>query len=243
MQKNKVSILSTRPVGKALVGKAAQHDIAIAEVSFINTSVINSAAIAQKIHGLISKPITAIFTSMNAAEAVAKFLFTKPSWKIFCTGTTTKKIIEEMFGKESICATADGAELLADKILGNASIKNVVFFCGDQRREELPARLINNGIGVEEVIVYKTIETPTALAQQYDAILFFSPSAVKSFFTKNSIAETTQLFAIGNTTAAAAQPFTKQAVIISGKPGKESLVNLAIEHFSKTNLLNATIKK
>ena len=42
-------------------------------------------------------------------------------------------------------------------------------------------------LSVDEVIVYKTIETPKVLTKQYDGILFFSPSAVKSFFSKNSI--------------------------------------------------------
>ena len=50
---------------------------------------------------------------------------------------------------------------LSKKIIKNSSIKNVIFFCGDKRRDELPENLIKNGINVEEIIVYKTMETPT----------------------------------------------------------------------------------
>ena len=237
MQKNKVHILSTRSVGETLVNEAAQNDIIIHEVSFINTVEIKNAEIEQKIHELSHQKITVVFTSMNAVDAVEKFIpAKKTSWKIYCIGNTTKKNAKKIFGEENICATADSAEQLAEKIIGNSSIKNIVFFCGDQRRNELPDKLKNNGIGVEELIVYKTEETPQVLSKQYDGILFFSPSAVQSFFSKNSITDKTQVFAIGATTANAAKSFIRQPVIISNKPGKENLVSLAIKHFGKSKI-------
>ena len=101
----------------------------------------------------------------------------------------------------------------------------------------MPGKLKNSGIAVEELIVYKTIKTPRVVSKQYNGILFFSPSAVQSFFSKNSITDTTQVFAIGATTADAVRSFAQQPVIISHKPGKETLVTLAIKHFSKTKLI------
>jgi uroporphyrinogen-III synthase len=242
MQKNKVHILSTRLVGEALVNEAAQNDIIIDEVSFIDTVEIKNAAIEQKLDDLANQKIMVVFTSMNAVDTVAKYIpAKKTSWKIFCLGNTTKKMVKKIFGEENICATADSAEQLAEKITGNSSVKNIVFFCGDRRRNELPDKLKNNGIAVEELIVYKTIETPRALSKQYDGILFFSPSAVQSFFLQNSITDTTQVFAIGATTANAAKLFTRQPVIISNKPGKENLVTLAIKHFSKTKFIRCDL--
>jgi uroporphyrinogen-III synthase len=235
MQKNRVHILCTGPVSETLVREAGQNDIIIHEGCFIKTVEIKSAAIEQRINELAHQKITAVFTSMRAVEAVEKFIpGTKTSWKIFCTGNTTKKMVNKIFGEQNICAVADNAEQLAEKIVENSFIKNVVFFCGDQRRNELPVKLKNNGITVEELVVYKTVGTPQILVKQYDGILFFSPSAVKSFFSKNSITAKTQVFAIGTTTANSAKSFTQQPVIISNKPGKENLVTLAIEHFSKS---------
>ena len=113
MQKNKVHILCTRPVGEALVSEAAQNDIIIDEVSFINTIEIKNAEILQKIGELSHQKITAVFTSMNAVNAITKFLPGKrTSWKIFCIGNTTKKMVKKIFGEENICATADNAEQL-----------------------------------------------------------------------------------------------------------------------------------
>jgi uroporphyrinogen-III synthase len=242
MQKNKVHILSTKPLGEVPVSQAAQNNIIIDEVSFINTLEIKNKEIEQKIGELVHQKITAVFTSRNAVEAVAKFLpEKKSSWKIFCTGNSTKKMAKKIFGEENICATADSAEQLAEKITGNPSIKNIVFFCGDQRRNELPVKLKNSGIAVEELIVYKTIETPQVISKQYDGILFFSPSAVQSFFSKNSITGATQIFAIGTTTSDAAKHFTQQPVIVSGKPGEENLVALAIKHFIKTKFIKCNL--
>ncbi|HEY8660429.1 MAG TPA: uroporphyrinogen-III synthase, partial [Hanamia sp.] len=228
--------LSTRPLDKAMVMEAAKNDIIIEEMSFIKTEETVGPSIAKKIQELGHQNITTVFTSMNAVEAVGKLMRAETNWKIFCIGNTTKKIVKKIFGEKNIAGTADNADQLAEKIVDDALIKNIVFFCGDQRRDELPEELKNNGVKVEEIVVYKTIETPHLLSKNYDGILFFSPSAVQSFFTKNSINDKTRLFAIGDTTGRAAQPFTQKPVIIAEMPGKENLVNLAIKHFSTSKI-------
>ena len=237
MQLNKIHILSTRPVGEALVKEAAQNDIVIDEVSFIKIEEIENAEIKEKIGELSHQNITAIFTSKNAVNVVKKYIPTKTPWKIFCIGNATREGVERIFGEENIIGTAYYGGQLAEKIIENSSIKKIVFFCGDQRRDELPQKLKSNGIEIEEIVVYKTIETSQALSKQYDGILFFSPSTVQSFFLKNSIHPKTQIFAIGTTTATAVKSFTQQPVIIAETPGKENLVNLAIKHFSKSEIL------
>lgn len=237
MQKNKIHILSTRPVGEVLVKDAAKNDIIIDAVSFISTEEIINASLAKKIQELSHQNITAVFTSMNAVEAVEKFITQKTNWKIFCIGNTTKKLVKKIFGEQNISGTADNAIELAGKIINDSSIKDIIFFCGDQRREELPDRLKKNKINVKELIVYKTTATSKDIKIEYDGILFFSPSAVKSFLLKNSISNCTQVFAIGSTTADAVKAFTMQPVIIAEKPGKENLVTLAIDHFSKAKII------
>ena len=237
MPKNKIHILSTGLIGKVLVKKAALQNIIVDEKEFIKTEVISDKGTTEKIKSLLNGNITAVFTSMNAVEAVGKLVTTKPSWKIFSIGNTTKNLIIKYFGKESISATAGNANLLAEKILEKKDIREVTFFCGDQRRNELPEKLESNGIKVHGIIVYRTTETARAINKGYDGILFFSPSAVNSFLLKNKVTPGTQLFAIGSTTAKALQPFTNQPVIIAETPGKENLLNLAINLFSKSKIV------
>jgi uroporphyrinogen-III synthase len=237
MLKNKIQILSTGPVAEELIKEAAENDIIIDEISFITTEDIDDIAIEKKIRELSNQKITVVFTSTNAVNAVARFISKQPGWKIFCIGSTTKTLVKKFFGEGAVAEFAENAESLSKLILQNSSIQNITFFCGDKRRDELPGNLNKGGIVVDEIVVYKTIETPTVLTKQYDGILFFSPSAVQSFFSKNSINKNAKIFVIGSTTANAVKLFSQQPVIIAETPGKKNLVNLAINHFSKSNII------
>ena len=237
MLKNKIQILSTGPVAEELIKEAAENYIIIDEISFITTEDIDDIAIEKKIRELSNQKITVVFTSTNAVNAVARFISKQPGWKIFCIGSTTKTLVKKFFGEGAVAEFAENAESLSKLILQNSSIQNITFFCGDKRRDELPGNLNKGGIVVDEIVVYKTIETPTVLTKQYDGILFFSPSAVQSFFSKNSINKNAKIFVIGSTTANAVKLFSQQPVIIAETPGKKNLVHLAINHFSKSNII------
>ena len=104
----------------------------------------------------------------------------------------------------------------------------VIFFCGDQRRDELPGLLKKNKIEVKEIVVYKTIATPKKIEKKYDGILFFSPSAVKSFFQKNKLDKQVMLFAIGNTTADEIKKFSKNKIVVSDVPAGKLLLQKVI---------------
>ncbi len=230
MQKTKLQILSTRPLNKQLIDRAAALNILIEEISFIETAIVENESIKIKIENYIQQNIPAIFTSMNAVNAVAKYIKQKPNWNIYCIGNTTKKLIQDHFGANSIDGTSANAAELAEVIISEG-LKQIVFFCGNQRRDELPVKLKAKNIIVDELIVYNTIETPVMLNKKYNGILFFSPSAVNSFFSVNKVDLKTQLFAIGKTTAVAIQQFSSNNVIISNSPTKEDLVKQMIEYY------------
>jgi uroporphyrinogen-III synthase len=173
-----------------------------------------------------------VFTSMNAVEAVADNLRGRmPDWKIYCIGTTTGSLVKKHFGPGAIGGTANSALELAALIVNEGEDDEVIFFCGNQRREELPEILKNNHIDVNEIVVYETIPVPHNLRKQYHGILFFSPSAVESFFSNNKAEVSTVLFAIGNTTANAIKKFSNNKVLITEEPGKENLVRNMMEYF------------
>ncbi|HEY8660501.1 MAG TPA: hypothetical protein VIL78_15810, partial [Hanamia sp.] len=62
MQKNKIYILSTRPVGVELITEAAKKDIIIDEISFIDTEEIIDTSTKKKIQELSCQNIIAVFT-------------------------------------------------------------------------------------------------------------------------------------------------------------------------------------
>jgi uroporphyrinogen-III synthase len=88
---------------------------------------------------------------------------------------------------------------------------------------------------MEEIIVYETFETPQKISKKhYDGIFFFSPSAVKSFFSLNKLNEEIQVFAIGKTTGDAIQKNIDRELIIAETPGEENMIDQVISHFSTT---------
>ncbi|MEI7734549.1 MAG: uroporphyrinogen-III synthase [Ferruginibacter sp.] len=234
MQQNKFQILCTRPLDSTLIQEANTAGIAIDEISFIETAPIKTQEVKQQIVQAVLSPATIVFTSMNAVDAVvAQKHNLQTDWSIYCIGTTTNKLVSLYFGENSISGTANSAVELAHLIVEDRFAENVIFFCGDQRREELPEILSKSNIEVKEIVVYETIIVPHQISKQYDGILFFSPSAVDSFFSTNIIKQKTILFAIGNTTATAIKKFTNNTIIISDAPGKENLVHTMIKHFSE----------
>ena len=233
MEQNSISILCTRPLPSSLLEEAAANGIVIDELSFIKTESILSVEVQQEIELASTEIATVVFTSMNAVDAVTIFLDGhQPAWSIYSIGTATGRLVKEYFGAAKMAGTASDAASLAALIAADRFTDEVIFFCGDQRRDELPDILRQNNIEVNEIVVYQTIATPHKIEKNYFGILFFSPSAVQSLFSQNKVGDRTILFAIGNTTANEIKKYSNNKIIISDEPGKENLVAKMIEYFS-----------
>src|SRR5688500_16638684 len=234
MQENKINILSTRLLTDELVEAAQASGITIDALSFIETVTIQSKHVQKKIENAYLQSCTVVFTSMNAVEAVvAGQNGQQLDWNIYCIGNTTRQLVKKYFGEESIAGTANSAAELAELIAEENVTDAVIFFCGVQRRDELPEILRSNEMNVNEIVVYKTIAIPHKLEKNYNGILFFSPSTVESFFRSNKLINKTILFAIGNTTASAIKKYTINRIIVSDEPGKEKLLHKMIEYYKR----------
>ena len=233
MKKNKLKILSTKKLQQETIDKASLNDIEIDELPFITTEPINSDELKTQLKSFLQQNITAVFTSKNAVKAFEQIVNREVPWKIFCIGQSTKKSVIKVFGEEKISGIANNAEELGDIILQDEEIRKIVFFCGKQKREELPNKLKAERKEVEEIVVYVTQETPQKISRKhYEGILFFSPSAVNSYFSLNKINEEIQIFAIGNTTAEAIRKQTNKEVNVAEIPTEENMITQIILHFS-----------
>lgn len=235
MQAVNTHILCTRSLEAPVIQKAAGQGIVIDTIPFIATEPVTTESFIQTVHETTALALTVIFTSMNAVEAVAQQLEHPPTnWHIYCIGGITKELVKKHFGEQSLTGTAKSASLLAEKISHAPNPPSeVVFFCGDQRLDDLPQALKAHQIHVQEVVSYTTLQTPQAIEVNYDAILFFSPSAVHSFFSENTVKTEVPLFAIGKTTAATIRSYVANTVITSEWPGKEQMIDLVIDFFNK----------
>lgn len=234
MQPNRVNILCTNKLEAPLVEMAKQSGIRIDLLPFIETNSIKTKAAFIAIKNCLAKTSTVIFTSVNAVEAVAVHLQKeKPDWKIYCIGIVTNKAVKKYFGENAIAGTATNAAELAGLIIKEGVACKLHFFCGDQRRDELPNLLHKNGKRLYEITVYQTTATPQKVDKQYHGILFFSPSAVSSFFSLNTIPASTILFAIGNTTAQEIKKHSQNSIVAGVEQGKEMLVKRMIEYYQQ----------
>ncbi len=238
----KHKVLSTKKLEPLLVEQANQNGIEIIEQEFISVKPILSKEKQDEIMSWTQKEdlTTVVFTSANAVAAVKHYLPKNDAgplhWHVFCISGRTKNAVSTLINPEKIPATAQYGKDLAQKIIASG-VKQIVFFCGNKRREELPVRLKDAGITVHEIIVYETVETPVTAIENIDAILFFSPSAVNSFFSANQLNANTVCFAIGHTTAEAIADFTCNTIITSEYTSQEMMLASLIKAYNASETL------
>lgn len=171
----------------------------------------------------------AIFTSGNALEALQRHPAAKAlaPRRAFCVGSKTRERLESA-GWE-VVASFGYAQQLANYLVEQYTGYSFVFFCGESRMETLPEQLKTHGIPCHECLTYTTELTPQKLHKPYDGLLFFSPSAVKSFLKENRFAGE-KIICIGSTTQGAIpQGITSYA---APYPTLESMRECCLEIFN-----------
>jgi uroporphyrinogen-III synthase len=229
-----VRVLCTGQLSEALVEHAGQHGVEVTVMPFIHTAPIEDPSLTDVINDVAKQRSTVVFTSLNGVEAVTEKLGDKvPDWKIFSMGGSTRDAIESHFGKDALLDIADNGAALAQAIIAQGEIEELHFFCGDQRRDELPDALDHAGIKVNAIEVYRTTATPQHITEPFDGVLFFSPSAVRSYVSMNGLGPEITVFAIGATTAAEAAQHTSN-IVVPEKPGREQVIQAVLHHFATT---------
>ncbi|MBW2937174.1 uroporphyrinogen-III synthase [Aureisphaera sp. CAU 1614] len=164
-----------------------------------------------------------IFTSQNAARSVlGKNIQISNA---FCVGEKTKQLLEE--NGQNVVKMSEYASELAIFIQNNYQNEEFYFFCGNRRKEEIPYSFKNLKNTLFELKTYKSELNSMKFDQKWDGILFFSPSGVQSFTTKNSLG-TTPVFCVGNTTAEEAKLHIKSPIYIADDTTIESVIKKAI---------------
>tara|TARA_A100001011_G_scaffold212328_1_gene220533 strand:- start:32437 stop:33114 length:678 start_codon:yes stop_codon:yes gene_type:complete len=150
-----------------------------------------------------------IFTSQNAVKIAFESDQIKlkiRGKKYFCVGEKTKAILEEMGQK--VIKMKENAEDLANCLIKEYNSQSFSFFCGKRRRTEIEFLFIKNKKVLQIHELYDTIFTSKFFKKEFDGILFFSPSAVLSFFAENSWSNYTHGFCIGASTGETLSKFT-----------------------------------
>jgi uroporphyrinogen-III synthase len=228
MSERRTTILSTAALPLERM-KNIPFSIDIRVIPFIEIILRPGVELMPLISEYGSEKMNVVFTSTHAVKFVSSLLKQTPDWTIYCIRNETRAAVLNFFGPEVTCRFANNALSLSELMISEC-VKKALFFCGDQRLDILPDHLRKYGIDLTELVVYDTRLRPVKLNEKPEIILFFSPSAVRSFFSVNDISSETAMIAMGTTTAAAVKQYTEHPVIISPETDKTFVVNMALDY-------------
>lgn len=218
-----INILSTKKLLPNQKQDLLNANFNLTEEDFIETKIKNFEL--SKVNDNL------IFTSQNAVKSVLQHpkIAELKDKNVFAVGIKTKSLLEENGFKVDV--HTDYALDLAEIISLIYNKEKYTFFCGNLRREVLPNTLKENKIVFNEIEVYETNLTSKKITNKLDGILFFSPSAVESYLTKNTI-KNEICFCIGETTAEALEEKEINNIIIAEKPSVDDVVDEVIEYYN-----------
>jgi uroporphyrinogen-III synthase len=202
-----------------------KNNITIIEIPMIKTVRVNF--VWPKIQEGI------IITSSSALKSIVKHpsYYNLKKHPFFCVGSYTKKRLYELGLNVEECEAS--SKDLALKIGDKYSKKKFNYFCGKQRLKTIEIFAKKNNIDIKISEVYETIEIRKKIKEKFDGIIFFSPSAVRSYVSLNSL-NTQKVFSWGQTTAKEIEKYC-DIFFTSKTPSIKSLVSLINKTLEKIN--------
>ncbi len=168
----------------------------------------------------------AIFTSGNAVDIFfGRKADSVDIGKVYCVGSKTAQKLAD-FGQNVVKIFDYGSEL-GDFIKKTHKNEDFYFFCGNLRRDDIPEKVNLSKNRLFEIKTYKTELKTRKFDQNFDGILFFSPSGVSSFTAENSIGNSVAI-CIGDSTASEVKNYTSN-IFIANQTTAESVIAKAVK--------------
>ncbi|RMZ60928.1 uroporphyrinogen-III synthase [Chryseobacterium nematophagum] len=216
-------ILFTKNIDKAIISKELGENILVDCIKVIQINHLT-------IHPFDLKNYSLIFTSVSGVVSFFKnhFIpnedFTAKNYnKIYCVGEKTKyELRKHGFGTFKILRNA---EALASFIIEHCQHERFLHFCSNLALNILDQNLPLQNIDYKKIVIYHTEEINPVINEKYDAVVFFSPSGVRSFAKHNSFNDI-KLFSIGKTTSNELENYTSQEIFTSQENNLFSVLNL-----------------
>lgn len=218
-----MNILFTKKIDEKIISKALD---AVFSTQCVEVITINNL----KVDAFDLKDKSLIFTS---AKGVISFFenrfkpnddFTQKNYnKIYCVGLKTKKELQKNgFGTFKVL---QNAETLSQFIIEKCANEKFLHFCGNLALDVLDKKLPLQNIEYKKITVYHTDEINPVINEKYHALVFFSPSGVRSFAKHNSFGNS-QLFSIGETTSKELRKHTSSLIYTSTENTLASVFDL-----------------
>ena len=222
-------IISTRKMNEPEKQQASGLGFLIADQDFLSIEYLAddhlAAVVKQAQHAFV-------FTSQHALRAVmdivSKYQITLNRRDCFCIEGTTMQLAIQ-YGFNVIGKSGNSASLAAVVLAQHQ--QEIIFFSGNLKRDELVNTLTANHVIVHEHVVYHKSLIPLKIQEDYEGIMFFSPSQVDAFSLANKLPQATPAFCIGNTTADHLRKKGHQNTLVAEQQNTSSLLNKIYEYY------------
>jgi uroporphyrinogen-III synthase len=167
-----------------------------------------------------------IVSSRNSFAAIKKFAPEAPRY-IYCVGEWMKGEVEKLNGNLLVKSFENMKSLATDLVKQN--FQNIVYFCGDEHRQELEEGFKNANTKISKVITHQSEITFPVINKSFDAVFVFSPRSVESLLKNNKFSQQTTFACIGVTTEDYVRSRGITNTFISSYPDSKKL----LEEFSQ----------
>jgi len=215
---SEIKVLSTKKLSATQQELFHNVNISLKEYNAILTEELPFKSVGEIENAIVTSQTTARILIRSKASIK----------KVFCVGEKTASMMTKSGYK--VVEISKKASVLAEFIVKKHKNDSFLFFCGKRRRDELPKVLLENKINFTEEILYQTNLNSQEFKENFDGVLFFSPSGVESYMQENSL-ENSIAFCIGETTAAVIKEEAIR-IIISDKSSIESVFSKLKEYYS-----------
>jgi uroporphyrinogen-III synthase len=221
--------LSTKVLSAEQVKYAASLGIQLDCIDLIETRILEFDA-----EGLKENADSLVFTSANGVsgfyriEEARKYTNGK---LVFSISGKTKSSLNDL--GINVDASAENASLLGDIIVANNKVKSVLHVCGNLRLDVLEKKMKAAGKTYRTLVVYETLPNKYSVKKgPYDAVLFYSPSAIEAFCNSSKPEKNVLYCCIGDTTADALRKKNAVLNIITPQtPSPEAMIESLATYF------------
>lgn len=216
--KAKKRILFTKRLDNSFVERILGSDFEVDFLKCIETENL-------EIKDITIEDESLVFSSKNAVSSFLKNNFILKENKIYCVGESSGNLLKEAGMK--VIFIAKNSEELLEYIKKNTRNEKLMHFCGNLVLETLENGCKELGIFYRKIFSYQTKLFYPKVEKEYDYIVFFSPSGVRSFMKENKNRGKI-FFSIGEITTQELYQYKKK-VVTSQENRIEDLLNL-IKH-------------
>ncbi|RRQ47329.1 uroporphyrinogen-III synthase [Chryseobacterium sp. SC28] len=218
-----MKLLFTKSLDPQKVAEKLGTTVAMDFVEAIQTKVIKTKAFDLKNHSLIFTSASGVRAFFENGFVPKEILAEKKFNKIYAVGSQTKKALRKHnFGTFKLCKNASE---LSKFITENSVCEKFLHFCGDLALDVLDEKLPLQNVSYKRIQVYRTELLYPKICEKYQAVVFFSPSGVRSFAKFNSF-EDLKIFSIGSTTTSELEKLTENKIITSQENTLADLLDL-----------------